>query len=450
MQKSRYALLGFAAVIIAGGLAYYLGYFPGKTPVVVAVDKPVALAPAGSAQSEPAPDPAKAPAAPEPATATIAVAPASTENATSQPAQQAAAQPAQQPAEATPDAAAKPNGPSFDVLRVESDGSVVIAGKASQSADVDIISGARVLGSAKANAAGDFVIALDQALQAGDHQLVLRATGSDNKVATSAQTAIVSIPDNKKGQVLALVEEPGQASRMISMPSHIDTPVVVQPDQPAPTTKPAATPADDKPAKKAEAPIAVEAVEIEGGTIFVAGSAARGNRVSVYANDFLLGGSAVSSEGRFLVQSKQPLAVGDYIIRADLIDKSNTVIASARVPFHREAGENVAAVARDTSTQTEAAPIAGSTGNVASEADVANGAQAMEKVDGSVIIRKGDNLWTISRRTYGRGTRYTTIYLANQDQIRDPNLILPGQVFVMPTEALSDEEAAKRLLNRSN
>lgn len=464
MQKSRYALLGFAAVIIAGGLAYYLGYFPNKTPDVVAVDKPMASAPAVTAQSEPTPEPAKAPAVPEPATATVAPAPVSADNTAAQPAPQpaqqvavpapmdtqATAQPAQQPAETTPDAAAKPNGPSFDVLRVEPDGSVVIAGKASQSADVDVISGARVLGSAKANAGGDFVIALDQALQAGDHQLVLRATGPDNKVATSAQTAIVSIPDDKKGQVLALVEEPGQASRMISTPSHVETPVVVQSDQPAPATKPATTPTADKPAKKVEAPIAVEAVEIEGGTIFVAGSAARGNRVSVYANDILLGGSAVSSEGRFLVQSKQPLAVGDYIIRADLIDKSNTVIASARVPFHREAGENVTAVARDTSTQTEAAPVAGATDNAATEANAANGAQAMEKVDGSVIIRKGDNLWTISKRTYGRGTRYTTIYLANQDQIRDPNLILPGQVFVMPTEPLSDEEAAKRLLERSN
>ena len=50
----------------------------------------------------------------------------------------------------------------------------------------------------------------------------------------------------------------------------------------------------------------------------------------------------------------------------------------------------------------------------------------------SVIIRSGDNLWTISRRTYGRGIRYTTIYQANNDQIRNPHLIYPGQVFVLP------------------
>ncbi|MGU3361996.1 LysM peptidoglycan-binding domain-containing protein [Methylobacterium sp. M6A4_1b] len=49
-------------------------------------------------------------------------------------------------------------------------------------------------------------------------------------------------------------------------------------------------------------------------------------------------------------------------------------------------------------------------------------------------IERGDSLWAISRRTYGEGDRYTAIYDANQDQIRDPDLIYPGQVFVLPSE----------------
>jgi nucleoid-associated protein YgaU len=49
-------------------------------------------------------------------------------------------------------------------------------------------------------------------------------------------------------------------------------------------------------------------------------------------------------------------------------------------------------------------------------------------------IERGDSLWAISRRTYGEGDRYTAIYDANQDQIRDPDLIYPGQVFVLPIE----------------
>lgn len=53
-------------------------------------------------------------------------------------------------------------------------------------------------------------------------------------------------------------------------------------------------------------------------------------------------------------------------------------------------------------------------------------------VSGQAIIRRGDNLWTIARRVYGQGIRYTTIYQANQSQIRNPNLIYPGQVFDLP------------------
>ncbi|RVH97478.1 LysM peptidoglycan-binding domain-containing protein, partial [Sinorhizobium meliloti] len=59
----------------------------------------------------------------------------------------------------------------------------------------------------------------------------------------------------------------------------------------------------------------------------------------------------------------------------------------------------------------------------------------------SVIIRRGDTLWQISRRVYGAGLRYTTIYLANREQIENPDLIRPGQVFGVPDEALSEEES---------
>ena len=52
---------------------------------------------------------------------------------------------------------------------------------------------------------------------------------------------------------------------------------------------------------------------------------------------------------------------------------------------------------------------------------------------GRVIIRRGDNLWRLSRRVYGQGIRYTSIYDANRDQIRNPALIFPGQVFELPT-----------------
>ncbi|MEO8684046.1 MAG: LysM peptidoglycan-binding domain-containing protein [Devosia sp.] len=54
---------------------------------------------------------------------------------------------------------------------------------------------------------------------------------------------------------------------------------------------------------------------------------------------------------------------------------------------------------------------------------------------GKAIIRRGDNLWTIARRVYGAGIRYTAIYEANNGQISNPNRIYPGQVFDLPKAA---------------
>ncbi len=325
--------------------------------------------------------------------------------------------------------------PAFDILRVEPDGSVVIAGQAAANAAVEVISGSKVLGMTKAGENGDFAIVLDEPLKPGDHQLVLRAGGADGNVATSAQTAIVSVPDSSTGQVLALVEEPGQASRLITKPEAPAQQVISSPEAGTTTTEQAPQVKPDP-----DAPIAIEAVEIEGDKVFVAGNAKgskTGSSVVVNANDIMLGTSAISSEGRFLVQSQKPLAVGDYIIRADLVDSTGRVIATARVPFRREAGENVSAIASETSGQNGGA-------------EDASTSVPLQKVEGSVIIRKGDNLWTISKRTYGKGTRYTTIYLANRDQIRNPDLILPGQVFVMPQQPLGDDEVQRRLQDSSN
>jgi nucleoid-associated protein YgaU len=50
----------------------------------------------------------------------------------------------------------------------------------------------------------------------------------------------------------------------------------------------------------------------------------------------------------------------------------------------------------------------------------------------TMVVSRGDSLWRISRLTYGAGTRYAVIYKANRDQVRDPNRIYPGQIFVLP------------------
>ena len=47
-------------------------------------------------------------------------------------------------------------------------------------------------------------------------------------------------------------------------------------------------------------------------------------------------------------------------------------------------------------------------------------------------VKKGDCLWNIAKQFYGDGSAYTKIYDANTKQIANPNLIYPGQIFVIP------------------
>jgi nucleoid-associated protein YgaU len=59
--------------------------------------------------------------------------------------------------------------------------------------------------------------------------------------------------------------------------------------------------------------------------------------------------------------------------------------------------------------------------------------------EGRIVIQPGNNLWRISRVLYGSGSKFTMLYEANKDQIRNPNLIYPGQVFRTPEVAPKSE-----------
>lgn len=131
------------------------------------------------------------------------------------------------PSIAVEDAAAVGDGeelvvPAFDVVRVEPDGSMVIAGRAAPGAAIEVLTGTRVIATVRAGDDGDFAAVLDEPLAAGDYQIVLRSTTEENVVVTSIETAIVSIPEARDGQVLALVEEPGSPSRLITVPEATD------------------------------------------------------------------------------------------------------------------------------------------------------------------------------------------------------------------------------------
>ena len=50
----------------------------------------------------------------------------------------------------------------------------------------------------------------------------------------------------------------------------------------------------------------------------------------------------------------------------------------------------------------------------------------------SYTVVKGDSLSKIAKRYYGDAQQWRKIYEANKDQIKNPDLIYPGQTFRIP------------------
>ncbi len=483
-----------------------------------------------------------------------------------------AAQPAQPAAAPAPGDAAQatPGAPTFDVLRVEPDGSAVVAGKAQPGAKLEILSNGKVIAQTTIDGTGDFAAVFDNPLPPGDHELVLRSTDASGKATQSEEVATVSVPENKAGELLAMVSKPGKASRVLAMPEA--APPALQPQQAAQSQQPAATSETGAsntpaPAAGATAPAAapltstvqVSAVEFEGSKIFVAGSAPAASTVRALVDDKEIGKTTAEASGHFVIEGNVDLTVGSHIITVEELNADGTVKVRVRVPFERPqtdqatvamqappAATATAAPSENQSTASDRAAfeklrtdiakafgilsnlykdqatpaldqaIAGRSavviglkslsefrtaaatepaftafaGDIAAKArqlltsveawpnDVAAigkgiaslasrlaelhitappapapqaqaGPQTFEQAplaesQNSVIIRRGDTLWQISRRVYGQGVRYTTIYLANEDQIKNPDLIEPGQIFGVPKEALPNAEELHR------
>lgn len=50
----------------------------------------------------------------------------------------------------------------------------------------------------------------------------------------------------------------------------------------------------------------------------------------------------------------------------------------------------------------------------------------------TVTVQPGFTLWRIARENFGDGVLYVKVFEANKGQIRNPDLIYPGQVFTIP------------------
>lgn len=395
-------------------------------------------------------------------------------------------------APARPDAVA----PSFDIVRVEPTGESVIAGRAAPGATIDLMRNGESFARVMADPSGLFAIVppplpvgphelVLQAIapdgvraQSGQSVTVVIAENGATRplVAVTAPdqpTVVLSRPDGEpsEGRVASV---PKIASPALpagaSAPSKGTAPNQASPETPRaglggklqPGASEALSTSPVSPAAK-RAEVRIAALEAEGsGRLFVSGLAAPGATLRLYLNDAFVAPGGTDAEGRLSFSIEKGVQPGDYRVRLDDVDPvSGTVKSRAEVRFNvpvqiAAATPPGAATAPPVTTGSRSAdglarrpdampalerailpgglPSGAASGQVGAivPARQTDPGQVLVPEINTAIVARGDNLWRISKRIYGQGTRYTVIFGANQPQIRDAKMIFPGQVFVLP------------------
>jgi nucleoid-associated protein YgaU len=328
---------------------------------------------------------------------------------------------------------ANDRAPVFDVARIESSGEAVIAGRAAPGASVELLRNGEIHDRAVADKAGQFVM-VPPRLPSGDYELTLRANEPDGKQVTS-KTGVSVAPHQKPKDtpLVALQQTPKDKPAGALQESTKDSVASLTPRD--------TSVAAPKPTAPAVAqPVAVELVDAEpGGKLSISGHSSPGAALRLYVNNGYLASSKASADGHFAFTINKDVGPGTHHARLDeVVSKSGAVRARAEVPFDVPEAKPAAAAVAATEDRPAAVQVAKHDDTAgAGAAGVAGGASegssfaAVPKIATTVVVR-GDSLWRISRATYGAGERYTLIFGANHAQIRNPNRIYPGQVFVLP------------------
>lgn len=277
--------------------------------------------------------------------------------------------------------------PEFDLVRISRGGTGVIAGRMAAGADVALFANGVKIAEVVANEDGEWVIILDEPLEAGSVELNLRATDKATQESTEAENVVVvSVPEREtdrfverrqNGVVAVLSPKDGEgASQVLQKPGVAAFAEVGE-------------------------SLSVDTIDYGAGSgAVVTGRSLPRVDVRLYLDGQFVNNIRADDSGRWsIVLEGMTVAPGNHIIRVDQTVGDGQVQLRVEQPFNT--GE----------------PI------------------DQSLAEGGVFVRPGNTLWQIARQLYGSGVRYTLIFGENSEQITDPDLIYPGQVFKLPPKS---------------
>jgi len=264
----------------------------------------------------------------------------------------------------------EPALPSFDIVRVDREGHAVIAGRAKPGASVTIYANDDELANVTAGPDGSWAIPIETPLDAGPVELSLSMTTPDGLTIRSEQTVLIYVPEREGDRPLILRTTPGGATEVLQDPR-------------------------DPP--EGFGPLTLDVIDYDdSGAVIFSGRAEPNRMVQLFINRQPLGQTPSTDDGRWMITPDAQIPPGVYQLLIVQLDENGRPAYAIELPFERARPDEI--VIRD----------------------------------GKVVVQPGNSLWRIARKAFGSGFQYTIIYEANQDQIRDPDLIYPGQIFEVP------------------
>jgi hypothetical protein len=297
---------------------------------------------------------------------------------TSAPASAMPSAPGSQPPKPAEAPAAAVMAPSFDVARIGRDGRAVIAGRATPGAKIVLLDGGKEIARGEADSRGEWVLLIQEPpLAPGQHELRVVQHIEGRAPVTSEQSVVVVVPEksNTADETLVMIVPPGGAPTLVQSPSAAGVP------------------------KSNDLQLSTLDYD-DRGHVTISGQALAGSTVRAYIDDKTAAEAVSGDDSRWRMAPADPIEVGKHVLRLDRLGKDGKPIARLELAFER---------------LTTAPSATGGGGD-----------------NRKLSIVKGDNLWNIARAHYGEGLQYTIIFNANKNQIRDPDLIYPGQNFSLP------------------
>ena len=279
--------------------------------------------------------------------------------------------------------------PEIDIIKVSPDGSFVIAGKGQPNSNINISNKGNLIDSSIVDSDGNWVVVSKENLKTGDNLISIDQINNNGLVLRHKQLFITKIDEHKKDQplIISVPNKNGENINIIQQQSEkqkiykVEDDLVIQ-----------------KKIKSNKKIFNVKTIFFnENGFVSIQGKVNFGKKIELYINKKIMETIKIENS-KWQYNSDKIIDYGLHDLLVVLKSDKDEILDKITLPFMRiEMPYN-------------------------------------DVPENFILIKPGDMLWTIAYRLYGDPFKYIQIFEENKDQITNPDLIFPGQLFSIPLE----------------